>query len=186
MPPCPPHRLSPQPPTRAAESLTIPVIAARAGVHATTVYRRWGSVPELLSDIATSRFSGDVVVPDTGSLRGDLDRWVGQVATDPADPDVLKLMRAAVGTGPLGCDACVADRHAQLTAIPERERSLGGAPTEDRGRRRPAAQPALPPRRRHRPPRRPRLGPHTGRRPPDSGLLPIRATRAEYDVDLTA
>ncbi|GAB2882362.1 TetR/AcrR family transcriptional regulator [Streptomyces mayteni] len=113
-----------------AESLTIPVIAARAGVHATTVYRRWGSVPELLSDIATSRFSGDVVVPDTGSLRGDLERWVGQVATDLADPDVLKLMRAAVGTGPLGCDACVADRHAQLAAILDRERSRGGAAPE--------------------------------------------------------
>ncbi len=43
-----------------AEALTIPAIAARAGVHATTVYRRWGSVAQLLADVATSRFSGDV------------------------------------------------------------------------------------------------------------------------------
>ncbi|WP_243740427.1 TetR/AcrR family transcriptional regulator [Streptomyces sp. 8K308] len=114
----------------AAESLTIPVIAARAGVHATTVYRRWGSVPELLADIASSRFSGDVVVPDTGSLPGDLERWVEQVATDLADPDVLKLMRAAVGTGALGSNACVADRHAQLAAILDRERSRGGDPPD--------------------------------------------------------
>jgi hypothetical protein len=35
-------------------------------VHATTVYRRWGSVSELLADVATSRVSGDIVVPDTG------------------------------------------------------------------------------------------------------------------------
>ncbi|MDT0317276.1 TetR-like C-terminal domain-containing protein [Streptomyces millisiae] len=114
----------------AAETLTIPVIAARAGVHATTVYRRWGSVPELLGDIASSRFSGEVVVPDTGSLRGEVVRGGAQDATDLADPDVLKLMRAAVGTGPLGCEACVADRHAQLTAILDRERARGGDPPE--------------------------------------------------------
>ncbi|MFF4974166.1 TetR/AcrR family transcriptional regulator C-terminal ligand-binding domain-containing protein [Streptomyces sp. NPDC001083] len=108
------------------EALTIPVIAARAGVHATTVYRRWGSVAQLLNDVATSRFSGDVVVPDSGSLAGDLERWVGDVATDLADPDVLALMRATIGSGPDGGCACTADRHAQLSAIIEREQARGG------------------------------------------------------------
>ncbi|QIY65772.1 TetR/AcrR family transcriptional regulator C-terminal ligand-binding domain-containing protein [Streptomyces sp. RPA4-2] len=109
-----------------AEALTIPVVAARAGVHATTVYRRWGSVAQLLNDVATSRFSGDVVVPDTGSLAGDLQRWVGDVATDLADPDVLALMRATIGSGPGGGSACTGDRHAQLGAIIEREQARGG------------------------------------------------------------
>lgn len=110
-----------------AEALTIPVIAARAAVHPTTVYRRWGSRGELLSAVAASRFSGDIVVPDTGTLRGDLERWVTDVATDLADPDVLALMRAAVGAArPGGGSACVADRHAQLAAMLERERSRGG------------------------------------------------------------
>ncbi|MET0189225.1 MAG: TetR/AcrR family transcriptional regulator [Pseudonocardia sediminis] len=113
-----------------AEALTIPVVAARAGVHPTTVYRRWPSLAELLADVAASRFSGDIVVPDSGSLRGDLERWVTDVATDLADPDVLALMRAAVGAaGPDGGDACVADRHAQLTAMLDRERARGGAGT---------------------------------------------------------
>jgi AcrR family transcriptional regulator len=109
-----------------AEALTIPAIAARAGVHATTVYRRWGSVAQLLGDVATSRFSGDVVVPDTGSLAGDLERWTGDVATDLADPDVLALIRATIGSGPEGGSSCIADRHAQLGAIIERERARGG------------------------------------------------------------
>ncbi|MFE2422722.1 TetR/AcrR family transcriptional regulator C-terminal ligand-binding domain-containing protein [Streptomyces hokutonensis] len=108
------------------EVLTIPAVAARAGVHATTVYRRWGSVAQLLADVATSRFSGDVVVPDTGSLVGDLERWMSDVATDLADPDVLALMRATIGSGPAGGCACTADRHDQLGAIIERERARGG------------------------------------------------------------
>jgi AcrR family transcriptional regulator len=115
------------------EALTLPLVAGRAGVHPTTLYRRWGSVAELLSDAATSRFSGDIVVPDTGSLREDLERWVTDVATDLADPDVLALMRAAVGSGPDGGCACTADRHAQLAAMLDRERSRGGtAPDVDR------------------------------------------------------
>ena len=116
-----------------AEALTVPVIAARAGVHATTVYRRWGSLGDLLAAVATSRFSGDIVVPDTGTLRGDLERWMGDVATDLADPDVLALMRATVGAaGAEGGCACVADRHEQLAAMLERERSRGGtAPAVD-------------------------------------------------------
>ncbi|MEA2299090.1 MAG: hypothetical protein QOF77_2026 [Solirubrobacteraceae bacterium] len=113
------------------EALSVPLIAARAGVHPTTVYRRWSSLGELLAAVAASRFSGDVVVPDTGTLGGDLERWVSDVATDLADPDVLALMRATLGSaGPQGGCACVADRHAQLAAILERERSRGGRPPD--------------------------------------------------------
>lgn len=108
----------------------IPSVAARAGVHATTVYRRWGSVAQLLNDVATSRFSGDVVVPDTGTLTGDLERWLADVATDLADPDTLALMRATIGSGPEGGCACIGDRHEQLSAIVDRERSRGGTAPE--------------------------------------------------------
>lgn len=104
----------------------MPVIAARAGVHPTTVYRRWASLGDLLAEVATSRFSGEVVVPDSGSLRGDLEQWAAVVATDLADPDVLALMRATVGSGPDGGCACVADRQTQLTAILDRESARGG------------------------------------------------------------
>lgn len=109
------------------EAPTIPGIAARAGVHPTTVYRRWGSLGDLLADVAASRFTGDLVVPDTGSLEGDLERWVTDVATDLADPDALALMRAAIGSaGPEGGSACLGDRHEQLGAILERARARGG------------------------------------------------------------
>jgi AcrR family transcriptional regulator len=108
-----------------ADSLTVPVVAARAGVHPTTVYRRWRNLGELLADVAASRFAGDVVVPDTGTLRGDLERWAADVATDLADPDTLAVVRAAIGTGG-GGRACVTDRHDQLAAMLQRDVQRGG------------------------------------------------------------
>lgn len=111
---------------QANDPLTIPVVAARAGVHATTVYRRWGSVGDLLADVATSRFSGDLVVPDTGSLRGDLERYVFDLAKDLGDPDTLALVRATVGTaGGQGAAACSGERGQALEAILERDRARG-------------------------------------------------------------
>ncbi|MEU8954517.1 TetR-like C-terminal domain-containing protein [Streptomyces sp. NPDC048518] len=113
----------------AGETLTIPVVAARAGVHATTVYRRWGSVADLLADVTTSRFAGDIVVPDTGSLRGDLERYASDLAKDVSDPDTLALVRATIGTGgEQGAAACRGERQQQLEAILERAEARGEAP----------------------------------------------------------
>lgn len=118
----------------AGEALTIPVVAAHAGVHATTVYRRWGSVAELLADVLTSRFSGDIVVPDTGSLRGDLERYASDLARDLSDPDTLALVRATIGTGgEQGAAACLGERLRQLEAVLERESARGNpTPTLER------------------------------------------------------
>ncbi|MEU7205171.1 TetR/AcrR family transcriptional regulator C-terminal ligand-binding domain-containing protein [Streptomyces sp. NPDC045470] len=111
------------------DPLTIPVVAARAGVHATTVYRRWGSVGDLLADVATSRFSGDLVVPDTGSLRGDLERYASDLAKDLGDPDTLALVRATVGAaGGQGARACSGERGQALEAVLDRERARGNQP----------------------------------------------------------
>ncbi|MFJ4840378.1 TetR/AcrR family transcriptional regulator [Streptomyces sp. NPDC088746] len=54
------------------EGLTMEGVAARAGVHRTTVYRRWGDVGGLLVDVIDAAGEIDWQPPDTGSLRGDL------------------------------------------------------------------------------------------------------------------
>jgi AcrR family transcriptional regulator len=114
------------------EAATIPAVAARAGVHATTVYRRWGSAADLLSAVALGRLTGDVVVPDTGSLQGDLTHWLRDVLTDLSDPDVLLMLRTALGTArdASGRCACVADREAQLDAMLETDRARGNTPPD--------------------------------------------------------
>jgi AcrR family transcriptional regulator len=114
------------------EAATIPAIAQRAGVHATTIYRRWGSAAELLSAVAVGRLTGDVVVPNTGSLRGDLKHWLRDVLTDLADPDVLLMLRTVLGAARDGGgpSACVADRHAQLEAMLDADRARGNEPPD--------------------------------------------------------
>ncbi|MET9358800.1 TetR/AcrR family transcriptional regulator [Streptomyces sp. NPDC006617] len=54
------------------EGLTVEGVAARAGVHRTTVYRRWRDVGGLLVDVIDAAGEMDWQPPDTGSLRGDL------------------------------------------------------------------------------------------------------------------
>lgn len=46
--------------------------AMRSGVHATSIYRRWGSIARLGLEAALEVADERVPVPDTGSLRGDL------------------------------------------------------------------------------------------------------------------
>ena len=117
---------------RGPEATTIPAVAERAGVHATTIYRRWGSIAELLSSVAVSRLTGDLVVPDSGSLRTDLTQWVRDVIADTSDPEALLMLRTVVGAtrDGSGRTACMADRHTQLEAMLEAERARGNEPPD--------------------------------------------------------
>lgn len=54
------------------DALTVDTVAARAGVHRTTVYRRWRDVGGLLSDVFAAAADIDWHPRDTGSLHGDL------------------------------------------------------------------------------------------------------------------
>jgi AcrR family transcriptional regulator len=51
---------------------TIERIAQRAGVAKTTVYRRWGSLTQLVVDVFAETAGTLIPPPDTGSLEGDL------------------------------------------------------------------------------------------------------------------
>jgi AcrR family transcriptional regulator len=59
--------------------LSVNEVAQAAGVHATSVYRRWPSKPDLV--VAACLHSAEVVIDDkdTGTLRGDLEHLLGQV-----------------------------------------------------------------------------------------------------------
>src|SRR5215470_16051536 len=64
---------------RGADKVTIPMVAERAGVNPTSVYRRWGDAAALLNDIATHRLDPDRPLPHTADLRADLTTWAQEI-----------------------------------------------------------------------------------------------------------
>jgi len=76
------------------EGVTVAEVAARSGVHPTSLYRRWGTVEALVLDVAVSRVSAQSPIPDTGSLRNDLFSYASQAAADVGRPDGLAFLRA--------------------------------------------------------------------------------------------
>jgi AcrR family transcriptional regulator len=70
-------------------------VAERAGVHEATIYRRWGTLDNLVLDVAAevARLNEQSPIPDTGSLREDLRQWGRAMAADLAPPDGLALLR---------------------------------------------------------------------------------------------
>lgn len=72
--------------------LTVPAIAARAGVTPSTIYRRWGDLGELLADVAVARMRPDGAPADTGSVAGDLQAWAEQYGEEMSSEVGVTLM----------------------------------------------------------------------------------------------
>jgi AcrR family transcriptional regulator len=78
------------------EELTVDAVAARAGVHRTTVYRRWRDVGGLLADVLDAASDDDWQPQDTGSLEGDLTALNHEIQTAlTAEPSITTALIAA-------------------------------------------------------------------------------------------
>jgi AcrR family transcriptional regulator len=112
-------------------ALTVPMIAARAGVTPSTIYRRWGDLADLLADVALERLRPDMAPPDTGSWRGDLEAWSLQYL-DEMTSDVGRAMVRDVLAGspqggqPVPC-RCFDFTASQIDAMLARARARGEA-----------------------------------------------------------
>ena len=99
-------------------SVTVPQIAARAGVTPSTIYRRWGDLSVLLADVALARMRPDTEPAYTGSLRGDLQAWAEQYL-DEMSSDVGRNMMRDVQSSPTP-GYCVSILSGQLQVIVDR------------------------------------------------------------------
>jgi AcrR family transcriptional regulator len=81
------------------ERLTIEAVAERSGVHKTTIYRWWPSKAPLLGAALVEAPLLRFEVPDTGSLRGDLEALVRAIlvllTTRPAADIAVAALSAA-------------------------------------------------------------------------------------------
>ncbi len=110
-------------------ALTVPMIAARAGVTPSTIYRRWGDLAALLSDVAAERLRPDGPAPDTGSFRADLLTWSELFVEEMASEPGLALVRDVVCGGYKieGVAPCFVFTAGQITDMVERAATRGEA-----------------------------------------------------------
>ncbi|MEU7046860.1 TetR/AcrR family transcriptional regulator [Streptomyces eurythermus] len=87
------------------DALTVPLVAQRAGVTPSTIYRRWGDLQELLSDVAVERLRPDTEPEDHGTLSSDLTAWAEQFLDDMAAPAGRAYIRDALLGDPDGGNA---------------------------------------------------------------------------------
>jgi AcrR family transcriptional regulator len=73
--------------------INVPMIAERAGVTPSTVYRRWGDLTQLLADAAAERLRPVADPDDTGSVAGDLRAFVLQYAEEMSSSVGQALLR---------------------------------------------------------------------------------------------
>ncbi|GAB2798693.1 TetR/AcrR family transcriptional regulator [Streptomyces daliensis] len=109
------------------DALTVPMVAARAGVTPSTVYRRWGDLQELLSDVAVERLRPETDPADLGSLRDDLDAWAEQFLDEMASPSGRAYIRDALLGDPDGTNAgqCSAYAAEQIDTVLDRAARRG-------------------------------------------------------------
>lgn len=69
------------------DEASIEAIAARAGVHKTTIYRRWPAKSALVAAAASANSEAQVPIPDTGSLTGDLQALARSVVANIGTED---------------------------------------------------------------------------------------------------
>jgi AcrR family transcriptional regulator len=112
--------------------LNIPMIAQRSGVHQATIYRRWGTISGLLNDVVAEQLARMAPIPDTGSLRGDLERYAAEAAGHVAGPLGALVLRTAMSeleTGPRAADdPAVAARRRRFQPMLDRAAARGEHP----------------------------------------------------------
>lgn len=110
-------------------------VADRAGVHRSTVHRRWPTPADLLGDLARDRSSRSVAVPDTGSLLEDLRALArsvaGNLGTEPDASLSRALVRAAGRPDSVPvAQAFWAERMAATTVVVDRAVARGEVTAE--------------------------------------------------------
>jgi len=111
------------------DELTVPQIAAAAGVTPSTIYRRWGDLSALFADVAVQRLRPISDPEDTGAMASDLRAFIEQFMEEMSSPvgrDLLRDVFSQPGeTHTIQCGTFTVDH---LTTIAKRAEARGETP----------------------------------------------------------
>ncbi|MGW8359358.1 TetR/AcrR family transcriptional regulator [Streptomyces wedmorensis] len=79
------------------DGLILTEVAARAGVNKTTVYRRWPTKVDLVTDLYLSRTAQQDIGRDTGSLVSDLVVMLENIVANVNTPAARAVLSAVIG-----------------------------------------------------------------------------------------
>jgi AcrR family transcriptional regulator len=81
------------------EACTVDAVAARAGVHKTTIYRRWPDKRTLVLDALHARSDAIIDIPETGDFGADMFTFLRGVVTATTNPLGRALLSAFAAAG---------------------------------------------------------------------------------------
>jgi AcrR family transcriptional regulator len=113
------------------EDLTVPQIAAEAGVTPSTIYRRWGDLSALLADVAVERLRPVADPEDTGAVTTDLRAFIEQFVEEMSSPVGRALIRDVFSPpGEAFPIQCCGFTRQHLATIVSRAKARGETPFE--------------------------------------------------------
>ncbi|KOU15336.1 TetR family transcriptional regulator [Streptomyces sp. WM6372] len=121
---------------RGYAELTVEGVAQRAGVHKTTLYRRWKDRASLVVDALAEHFATDIPMPDTGAVETDLQalaQGLVQSMTGPVGRAVQTAMFSDAGRLPEVAEAkrrIFADRFRRAAPVVARAIERGELPAD--------------------------------------------------------
>ena len=93
------------------DKMSVEDVAARAGVHKTTVYRRWPTKPQLVADAVRMQSAEVVPIPDTGTTLGDLQAFAREIVANIGSEGGTRRSRSIVAAAATS-DELTAEMHA--------------------------------------------------------------------------
>jgi AcrR family transcriptional regulator len=109
------------------DKVTVPALAERSGISASSIYRRWGDVAGLLAETATHRLDPTRPMPDTGQLKSDLVAWAEELITHLAKPANTSLLKAAAALAGNEDTNCLRNRRSEAQGLIQRAVKRGEA-----------------------------------------------------------
>lgn len=99
------------------EEVSVPMIAQSSGVNASSIYRRWKNVSNLVSEATAARLSPELPLADAGNLAEDLSQWASEIWERWSRPEKAALLRAAAGLAAHETNACITGRRQEAALI---------------------------------------------------------------------